>query len=109
MLVRVYLMNLKGEWHHISAPFHHPLIYNRNDIAEKESMHKIMELKTRDRNWDQKYHAERGDLYLQRKHRYTIFILISHCSWARSFIFKISTTELKFEKKYRKANNSRLQ
>jgi hypothetical protein len=47
----------------------HYQILDRNDIAEQEAMHKIMELKTGDRNWDRKYHAERGDFYLQRKHR----------------------------------------
>jgi len=42
---------------------------NRSDIAEREALHKIMELKTRDKDWDHKYHAERGDMYLQHKHR----------------------------------------
>ncbi|KAL5252187.1 hypothetical protein ACHWQZ_G015093 [Mnemiopsis leidyi] len=41
----------------------------RSDIAEREALHKIMELKTRDKDWDHKYHAERGDMYLQHKHR----------------------------------------
>ena len=51
------------------------LLITSDDIAEREALHKIMELKTRDKDWDHKFHAERGDFYLQRKHRYNPIFL----------------------------------